>query len=253
MSNAGGRANSGGSATGAPGDGNQTCGSAGCHSSGSLDVSIAIEMLDADGNPVDKYIPGTTYQMRVTNTSTDSPGAYGFQMVSLLDADDSVYNAWSDEGSGVQISSIGTKTYAEHLSPSSSGVFEVKWTAPEISTGSVSFYVGGNAVNLNGGTSGDGSTTTSLTIEEDASSSIDIIDLADVRLSPNPAVDFINVSVAENVFTNVVVMDLSGRILNDTNINSETTQVNISDFSPGIYMVKLIGEHQQLTKRIVKK
>ncbi len=256
MSNSGGRANASNSspgATGAPGDGNQTCGSSGCHSQGALDISQLIEILDANDEVVNSYIAGQQYKLRVTNTSADNAPGFGFQMVSLIDSDNSFHNAWSDEGDGVHIINKSGKSYAEHNQASTSGVWEVMWTAPAENSGDVTFYAAGNAVNLNGGTSGDGSTTSSLTVSEDMSSSVSNPEGFDFNISPNPTSDFITVTASANETLTVEFIQMDGKVLFSESMNSDVRSFDLSTYTSGVYLMRLTGEKEQLTKRVLVK
>ena len=82
-SNSGGRASSAGAGnTSAPGE-TGTCAS--CHSGGSFGASLSVQVFNAGTTtPVTNYMPGTTYDLKVTVTnSSGSPAGYAFQMVAL--------------------------------------------------------------------------------------------------------------------------------------------------------------------------
>lgn len=168
-SNSGGRASSGGSGnTGAPGEG--TCAS--CHSGGSFGASLTIQVFNAGTTtPVTNYMPGTTYDLKVTvSNSSGAPAGYGFQMVALKNSTNTNTGTWTTPGSNTKIGTAGSRSYVEHGvggTYSASNIFTTKWVAPASGTGSVTFYSAGNVVNGNGGTSGDSPTSSvSLTLSE---------------------------------------------------------------------------------------
>ena len=79
--------------TGAPGDQElangdpRTCVS--CHNTGAIQVTLDIFLRDTMGNEVlEEYIPGQTYEVEVmiNNPSPPVPLGYGFQIVALDDA-----------------------------------------------------------------------------------------------------------------------------------------------------------------------
>ena len=156
MSNSGGRAavaNSGN--TGAPGE-STLC--ANCHGGGSYSPSMSLAVTDLGGSPVVAYTPGETYNLTVTITASGTPAGYGFQMTSLQSSN-SPAGSFSNPSSNAQISTISSgRTYVEHDGTSSSNTFTAQWTAPATNTGTVTMYANGNAVNGNGGTSGDAGT-----------------------------------------------------------------------------------------------
>ena len=137
--------------TGAPGE-SSTCASGYCHGSGgAISVSLSMEVLDMNSNPVSQYEPGETYRIAVSinHIGGNSPSAFGFQLVALADADNQSTESFSNPASNVQIATANStgRTYAEHNGPSDTNVFMVDWTAPAAGTGSVTFYSAGNGVN----------------------------------------------------------------------------------------------------------
>ena len=174
MSNSGGRATTQNwGNTGAPGDQEQSPGVAWtcqtCHN-GPIQTTIMIEVFEAGTSmAVTDYLPGVTYDVKVTvdDVNNDAAG-YGFQIVSLIDDDESDVNGWSNPGTGVQIATAGEtgRSYAEQAGTQDLGTFDVQWTAPAEGSGNVTFYAAGTAVNRAQGNSGDGGANTSVTLEE---------------------------------------------------------------------------------------
>ncbi|NJN77443.1 MAG: hypothetical protein HC803_03220 [Saprospiraceae bacterium] len=119
--------------------------------------------------PVTNYMPGTTYDLKVTIAhASGAPAGYGFQMVALKNSTNTSTGTWTTPGSNTQIATAGTRSYVEHGGgASASNIFTTKWVAPASGTGNVTFYSAGNAVNGNGGTSGDSPTSSvSVTLTE---------------------------------------------------------------------------------------
>lgn len=167
-SSSGGRASAAGSAnTGAPGE-TTTC--SGCHSGGSYNPSISIQIFQqGTTTAVTQYTAGTTYDMKVTLSASGSPGGYGFQMVALKNTGNTNAGTWSSPGSNTKIASVGTRSYVEHgvnSTFSATNNFTMKWTAPAAGTGAVTFYSAGNVVNGTGNTSGDSPVAGTLSITE---------------------------------------------------------------------------------------
>ena len=153
LNNSGGRATTASEGnTGAPndnGNNNRTCQN--CHNNGSFAVTPTIEITDANGIAVTTdYIPGETYNVRMTVTSTDMPAGFGFQIVALNAAsgvDGDPVNTWNipTGSTNTQIATIANgRQYAEHNSASSTNEFLLEWTAPA-GGGDVTFYYAGNA------------------------------------------------------------------------------------------------------------
>ena len=116
-------------------------------------------------------------------------------MVSLVDADNSDVNGWTDgeHSDNVQLtfaSSTG-RVYAEHFNLSLSNVFSAAWTAPDVNSGDVSFYASGLGANGNNGDGGDHAPTPiRVTFPESATSSTNNANTdINIVLYPNPATD----------------------------------------------------------------
>lgn len=157
--------------TGAPNE-SATC--ANCHSGGAYGattVSIQVFQLGTT-TPVASYVPGTAYDMRVTVTKTSgTPVGYGFQMTALTTPGNLPQTGYSNLASNVKLKLItsGTyngRTYVEHNGVTNNNQFNFRWTAPATGVGSIRFYAAGNCVNGNGGSGGDNSGNTSITLTQ---------------------------------------------------------------------------------------
>lgn len=138
---------------------------ASCHNSGGFSPTIEIQLLDNQGNPVTEYIPEETYTVNVVLQENSAPG-FGFQATALL-SDNSQAGELNAVSTNVSEAMLNNVRYVEHPSPSGTGVFEMTWTAPPSGSGDVTFYSGGNAVDLQNGSLGDnGVTATPVTISE---------------------------------------------------------------------------------------
>ena len=73
----------------------------------------------------------------------------------------------------------------------------------------------------------------------------------DIRVSPNPAKEKVNI-VCENMINSVTFYNLSGNIVFlDRNINSISTSVNLEDFSPGLYLVKIETKNDFFIRKMI--
>lgn len=230
--------------TGAPGDpgfSGRTCVT--CHGgNGSIQVSIDLQVKNLTGAPVTGYIPGETYQVEVTiNPAVGNPFAYGFQLVCEVDEDNSSTNSWSNPSSNANIVTLQGRDYAEHFQPSVTNQFSVEWTAPEAGTGDVTFYAGGNGVNLNGLTSGDGAAITSLSLTESPASSLQQVTRAPRLLAyPNPATSSIQLEVPAAISgpQQIQIFDLSGRLQKQLTVqweNGKSALISVADLPNGAY------------------
>jgi hypothetical protein len=81
----------------------------------------------------------------------------------------------------------------------------------------------------------------SLSIENFTNSNI-------VSLYPNPVKDILNIDILDNTISSIKVYDLQGKlILEDTN-----TTINVNHLSNGIYIVKVVTEEGEFTKKFIK-
>ena len=145
-------------ATGSSFDG-QTC--SGCHSGGSYGTTGSIQLLQG-GNPVNQYLPGGTYTVRV-NIGGSSPNM-GFQVTSAYQGSDNNINTWGTPPPGTTNANNGGRNYIQHTAPMTSAAFvDIPWTAPS-STDAIVFYAGVNRVNGNGQQTLDHASSAMLTI-----------------------------------------------------------------------------------------
>lgn len=250
MSNSSGRGNVFGQAvTGAPGDSNRTCASSGCHSSGAFSPNAELSITDDDGNTISGFTPGETYNVTLSVQTTGNPSAYGFQMVALLD-DESAATDWSEIGNNVQIVEINNRDYIEHESPSQSNEFTTKWTAPEAGSGDVTFYFSANAVNGNGGSSGDGGTNSNFTLSELTTPSSDLIVEA-ISVYPIPASEFVTIS-GDQADYEYTLYDISGQRIRSGKF-TETTTLETIQLESGLYFINIQSGDQITTKKLIKK
>lgn len=79
---------------------------------------------------------------------------------------------------------------------------------------------------------------------------------SDIAVSPNPTAHWIQIVTNEDVVSqnaNYQLFDLTGRLLRQDLLTEMTQMVDISDFTPGIYILKIMNNHQTLkTIKIVK-
>lgn len=245
--------------TGAPGDNRNTCVS--CHNGGPLRVALNLALVDLNGDEVTEYEPGNLYTVRVEVDPTNGiPSAYGFQMVALdapLDMNGADVRTWLDTATNnYKIAETTNRQYVEHAGPSSTNVFNVAWTAPATSSGSISFYAAGNGVNLNGGTSGDGAGTTKLEVIEKISSSIDDQEISSISTWPNPASDHVNVRFDSPFSGEIVIVDFTGRELSRSIAEADhTVSIDLASINAnGVYILQARGiDGTVSSKRLVKK
>lgn len=239
--------------TGAPGDDPRTC--VNCHNTGNIDVDLKIDVLDLNGNVVSDYAPGDQYQVRVRviDVGNNPPRGHGFQMICLdapLDVNGTDIKNWIDNTSNnYKISNARGRQYVEHDGPSMSNEFIVDWTAPEMSSGQVTFYAAGNGVNLNGITTGDGADVDKLELPERVSTSVSDVSLVS-SVYPVPAFEQINIRFEQSFSGQLSIIDLAGRTNVEqqlTDVSDWTLNLDRSTLKSGIYVLSLKDDQGQST------
>jgi hypothetical protein len=72
-----------------------------------------------------------------------------------------------------------------------------------------------------------------------------------LKIFPNPAKNSITISQTEPTFNKYEIYSLSGKIVAENKINSILQKVDLTDYSEGMYIVKLIGAQKVEFKKIV--
>ena len=257
--------------TGAPGDETNSNGSAktcqSCHNTNSnIQVTLDIEVMDDDGNPVDEYIPEETYDVKVTlnSTGTQTPEGYGFQIVCLkapLGQNGDNWEAFSNPASNVRIvvASSNGRQYAEHKEPSSSNEFMVEWTAPASGTGTITLYSCGNGVNLNNSSGGDNAACNQLELTEgESTSSKELAGDVSLNVFPNPVDDVLNMEITSKVngIFEARVYNMFGQVVQIDQIGLSTGEnklsLSVNDLSEGSYLLQITDGEYMTSKKIVK-
>jgi hypothetical protein len=74
----------------------------------------------------------------------------------------------------------------------------------------------------------------------------------EVKLSPNPADEFITLSMERDADYYVVITDVSGRVVYESAMFGRQMQIATSGFSNGLYTVRVVAESTIMTSRFVK-
>lgn len=203
--NSGGKTNS----TGSPGEGK--CGD--CHSGGGGQTAVTI----SSNIPSNQYVPGQTYNITVT-VSNSNFSNFGFAAEVLHASTNDNSGTIANPGTGVQVqNSMGGRKTATHTSPKSgtgTADFTFEWTAPS-TPDTVKIYAIGNAVNLNGGTSGDSpaqSATVIALTPQIPSSTNTAQNQTKLQVFPNPTTDLLHIQLPfTNQYATIQLLDLQGK------------------------------------------
>jgi len=233
-----------------------------CHGGGSFSPSLSVQVLD-NGSPVTGYEPGKTYSLRVAITAgSGTPARYGFMAVALTGATNQGAGTFGTPPAGMRQTTISSRVYVEHNTPSSVNTFQVEWTAPAAGTGDVRFYSAGNATNNNDETTGDNAVrlATPLTLTEMPTSNLSTTQLFQTLSAwPNPVNDALNIRIVSSRggLFKMEVLDAQGRWLHSEQVQLAAGENNLrrdwSDATPGIYFVQFSDGEGQATLRVLKR
>ncbi|MBN2662432.1 MAG: T9SS type A sorting domain-containing protein [Bacteroidales bacterium] len=88
--------------------------------------------------------------------------------------------------------------------------------------------------------------------DDDKTIQDDFTDQTSIVIFPNPTSDICTIS---NLNTNseIIISDVSGKTLSRFYSSNSNEQINLSNYSSGIYYVNIISDNQNITKKIIKK
>jgi hypothetical protein len=74
-----------------------------------------------------------------------------------------------------------------------------------------------------------------------------------VSIYPNPTSGSINVEVDNNIINDVVVLDITGKVLMSESVNANNISLDLSSFAKGLYLVKVVTAEDSFVKKVVLK
>lgn len=236
--------------TGTP-DGDDNC--TACHNDGNFAPSITINVNDDQGNPVDNYIPGETYDIGYIITSSGNPSGYGFQSTVLFN-DLSNAGELLNPSSNAQLNSVTrggivNRHIVEHNAPSGTGFFNVDWIAPE-NEGNITFYASGNVVNGDNDSDGDrgtSSVTKVLTPDPTIGIADELVNRINITVSQG---GLILSSMSEDNLDRIRIHELSGRLVFQENNLKLPYALNLELESNGIYLVTIEKDGSLATEKL---
>jgi len=80
------------------------------------------------------------------------------------------------------------------------------------------------------------------------------VDKGTFTIAPNPINNVVNVSNTQNINVNkITVMDLNGRVVKEASYEKvSNVQMNVSDLSSGVYMMKINSDKGSVVKKVIK-
>jgi len=71
-----------------------------------------------------------------------------------------------------------------------------------------------------------------------------------VRIFPNPAVDFIYIQSGVTI-NNVLIYNFAGQVVANEKVSANEYKVNVSNFNPGVYVFQIDTDQGRITHRVI--
>jgi hypothetical protein len=75
---------------------------------------------------------------------------------------------------------------------------------------------------------------------------------AGIKIFPNPAINNLNIDIANSDLTNIMITDACGRMILNTSLISGLNSIDVSSLAKGFYMLNIQTKDKQFYKRIIK-
>lgn len=72
-----------------------------------------------------------------------------------------------------------------------------------------------------------------------------------IKVYPNPSTEYTEISIEDGIIKNIALYDLAGRIVLLTNVNDHKTNIQTSEFEPGLYFVSVETEKGTSVKKLL--
>ena len=80
-----------------------------------------------------------------------------------------------------------------------------------------------------------------------------ISDAEKINIYPNPTDGLLYINVSNSIINDIVVTDISGQVYINETVNTDQTEIDLSSYPKGIYLVNIVTENDSYTKKIVLK
>jgi len=214
-----------------------------CHSGGNFDPVTEINLFDGT-TTVTSYEPGKSYTLRLSTTAQNSPAGYGFQAV-VMDAANANAGTFGTPPTDFKLTSAGSREFLEQSRVQAAASVEVEWTAPVAGTGDVTVYVGGNAINGNGSTSGDNANLVELTLSEGSPSPTSAANASSEFSAYQTSARTLALKLGERLAFPVQysIQDLSGKVMQEATVHVSELNVMLTAGAPKIVVVVIRDAH----------
>jgi hypothetical protein len=202
-----------------------TCSGGGCHGGANYGASVSISVLDDSGNVVNSYIPGQSYILQLSISSTSgSPAGYGAQAVVLDSLNNQAGTLDTVLTPNSRISNFDNRFYLEQYGLNS-GTLRARWTAPPAGRGRLTIYSAGAAVDGWGNmTDDEASAAVSISLTEAPTSAVLHLQNRELSIFPNPSNDGIfNLKLnGKSGDYELEIIDLLGKNIMSKKVNIES-------------------------------
>ena len=238
----------------------------GCHAVATAQNNngLTIDILDANNNPVNFYDANTTYKIKISlkkNNITSNLTA-GFQCT-IFDVQTSNSQGSFPGISGnthVRQASIGGKTVITHKQGDVTGIVSgstvewvFDWKSSLLGNGNLIFSVIANDANGDqAATNADIITYNSKFISQTAPNNVHEFSKGINNLYPNPSTGMINIELASEKESIVSVLSYTGQKLKTISAAGNNIQLDITDLTPGNYIISVQQGDNFARKQIVK-
>ena len=208
--------------------------------------------------PNEGYTPGATYKITATNIKMGHT-RFGFSVSPQNVAGDLLGTMVLTDT--IRTKLVGNNKYITYREAGVEGLDSLKWSfnwiAPQEGTGNVTFYGAFNS-NHEGHKGGDETVLSTLTVREKWKTGIqDLAQRSALKVFPNPAQSVVEVTFQADFTGNawLDVVDMQGKSILQRAISQQhglvRQQINTTDFSNGVYLIRLMADGQVATKRMV--
>ena len=74
-----------------------------------------------------------------------------------------------------------------------------------------------------------------------------------ISIYPNPTDGQLQINVTNSNINNIVVTDITGKVLVEAAVNSDLAEIDLSSYPKGIYLVNVVTENGSYTEKVVLK
>ncbi|MCO6461798.1 MAG: T9SS type A sorting domain-containing protein [Saprospiraceae bacterium] len=238
-----------------------------CHGNKNAATIVNIEFLD-QGNVVHSYIPGSTYDVKLTAVNTHARPAFGFQITGgSANPSNTLYGTF-DNSEVANTSLKLSKQLVEHSNPLDGEIIgdtshfsrTFKWIAPVKGSGDLRFYAAVNAVNHNGDNDNNDNwnlgTSEIITENSGSAGTASSGENLNLYIFPNPASDKLHIQLPqpESKEYTIRVINMRGQeAIRSVARNTRSIYIlDIHTLLAGYYIIMVESNQQTYSSGLIK-